>query len=70
MDKKYSSYPIKNIDNISGPNRNKNYVTVDGKYITGKCPSASIDLAIKTIEVLFNKELATSVYNAVYGIEE
>lgn len=70
MDKKYSSYPIENIDNISGPNRNKNYVTVDGKYITGKCPSASIDLAIKTIEILFNKELATSVYNVVYGIEK
>ena len=56
-------------DKKSGKNRNKNYITVDKKYITGKCPSASIDLGIKVIETIFSKELSQKVYNAIFGIE-
>ncbi len=67
--KNYSSFPIENINEVAGINRNKNYVTVDGKYITGKCPSASIDLGLKVIEVLFGSELAQSVHKGIYGIE-
>ena len=67
VNKKYSSYPINNI--ICDNNRNKTYVSVDNKYITGKCPSAAIDLGIKVIEVVFGKELSLKVYNEVYGIE-
>lgn len=69
IDKKYSSYPIANISNISGKNRTKEYICVDGKYITGKCPSASINLGIKVIETIFGAELAQKVYNEVFGIE-
>ena len=69
IDKNYSSYPIENIKNVSGKNRNQNYVSVDGKYITGKCPSAAVDLGIKVIEVLYGKELSQKAYNVLYGIE-
>ena len=69
LEKQYSSYPIENIDKKSGKNRNKNYITVDKKYITGKCPSASIDLGIKVIETIFSKELSQKVYKAIFGIE-
>lgn len=68
-DKKYSSYPIKNIKNNSGENRNSEFVSVDGKYITGKCPSASVDLAIQVVKTLWGAELAKNVYNIVYGVE-
>ena len=70
IDKNYSSYPIKNISLVSGKNRNKNYVSVDGKYITGKCPSASIDLGLKVIEILYGKELAQKTHDELYGIEK
>lgn len=69
VDRNYSSYPIENIQNISGKNRDKEYVTIDGKYITGKCPSASIDLAIKVAEIVFNKDTSNNIYKEVYGIE-
>ncbi|MGL4252309.1 MAG: DJ-1/PfpI family protein, partial [Metamycoplasmataceae bacterium] len=42
-DKKYVSYPIDKIDSKSSSLRQKNdQVMVDGKYITGRGPSASI----------------------------
>lgn len=69
IDKRYSSYPIENIKNKCGINRTVEYVSVDGKYISGKCPSSAIELAIKVIEQLYDKDLALNVYNAVYGIE-
>ena len=68
-DKNYSSYPLSNIKEVSGKNRNKEYVTVDNKYITGKCPSAAIDLGIKVIEILYGKDIANKAYNGLYGIE-
>lgn len=69
-DKEYASYPIENISQVSSQKRSKNYIIADGKYITGKCPSTSIDLGIKVIEILYGKELATQAYNQLYGIEE
>lgn len=67
--KVYSSYPIPNIKKISSPKRTSNYVSVDGKYISGKCPSASIDLALKVLEIVFSKEISEKVYCEVYAIE-
>lgn len=68
--KSYSSFPIENINNISGQKRTKEYVNVDGKYITGKCPSAAIDLGIKVIEVLYGKDLANKAHYGLYGLEK
>ncbi len=68
--KSYSSFPIENISKISGNKRSKEYITVDGKYITGKCPSAAIDLGIKVIEILYGKDLARKAHYGLYGLEE
>lgn len=68
--KEYASYPIENIHEIASNKRSKKYIIVDGKYITGKCPSAAIDLGIKAIEVLFGKDLALQAYQSLYGIEQ
>lgn len=70
VDKKYSSFPIENIKNFSGKNRNKDFITVDEKYITGKCPSSAIDLGLKVIEVLYGKDLSNNIYKGLYGIEQ
>lgn len=67
--KSYSSFPIENISNISSQKRTKEYINVDGKYITGKCPSAAIDLGIKVIEILYGKELANKAHYGLYGLE-
>ena len=69
-DKSYSSFPIENINNIGSQKRTKEYINVDGKYITGKCPSAAIDLGIKVIEILYGKELANKAYYGLYGLEK
>ena len=66
--KKFS--PIENINNIGSQKRTKEYINVDGKYITGKCPSAAIDLGIKVIEILYGKELANKAYYGLYGLEK
>lgn len=70
INKEYASYPIENILEVASNKRSKNYIVVDGKYITGKCPSASIDLGIKAIELLFGKDLAIQAYQQLYGIEQ
>ena len=69
-EKSYSSFPIENINNIGSQKRTKEYINVDGKYITGKCPSAAIDLGIKVIEILYGKELANKAYYGLYGLEK
>ncbi|MGL5732584.1 MAG: DJ-1/PfpI family protein [Metamycoplasmataceae bacterium] len=56
-DKKYVSYPIDGIDSKSSSLRQKNdQVMVDGKYITGRGPGASIELGLKALEIMLSKE--------------
>ncbi|MGL5205818.1 MAG: DJ-1/PfpI family protein [Metamycoplasmataceae bacterium] len=61
-DKKYVSYPIDGIDSRASSLRQKNdSVIVDGKYITGRGPAASIELGLKTLEVMISKEKSDKV---------
>ncbi|AZZ65441.1 DJ-1/PfpI family protein [Metamycoplasma phocicerebrale] len=49
----YSSYPISS-NFKHGLKRNKKNVTIDGKIVTGKCPSASLEFALEILKLLFN----------------
>ncbi len=61
-DKKYSSYPIEGIELKACSNReNQAPITVDGKYITGRGPSSSLELGLKVIEILISKNKSDEV---------
>lgn len=68
LDKKYTSYPIENIEKNATKLRQKDKnVVVDGKYISGRCPSASIELGLKVIEIIYGKELSDDVWLKLNG---
>lgn len=57
LDKKYTSYPIHNIDNVSTNLRiGSEEIVIDGNYITGRAPTSSLLLAKATIDVIFSDE--------------
>lgn len=61
-DKKYVSYPIGGIEKSSSDKRDQKAVTmVDGKYITGRGPSSSIELGLKVIEIMISKDESEKV---------
>ncbi len=61
-DQKYTSYPILGIENSACKNRSANAITmVDGKFITGRGPSASIELGLKVIKIMISKEKSKKV---------
>ena len=67
-DKKYASYPIEGIENSSSAKRDKTAITiVDGKYITGRGPSSSLELGLKVIEVLISKEKSNYVRSQLFA---
>ncbi|MGL5617913.1 MAG: DJ-1/PfpI family protein [Metamycoplasmataceae bacterium] len=66
--KKYASYPIDEIDSKSSPLRQKNdHVMVDGKYITGRGPGASIELGLKALEIMLSKEKSRKVREMLFA---
>lgn len=69
LDKKYSSYPIKNYLQTSTKLRQSSPTTVDGKYITANGPATSIDLAILVVSTLFGKEEANNLRKKLLPIE-
>ena len=67
-DKKYTSYPIQGVENSSSTKRDKTAVTIiDGKYITGRGPSASLELGLRVIEVLISKEKSDHVRSLLFA---
>lgn len=68
LNKKYVSYPIENIDKVATSLRQTNVKTwVDGKYITGDSPMASIELALLVIKTIFGQQLAQQTFKKING---
>lgn len=68
LDKKYVSYPIENIDKVSTNLRQKDKkVFVDGKYITGDSPYATIDFALEVIEQIYGQEIKKETFKKING---
>lgn len=67
-DKKYVSYPIKDIEKFACANRVANeIVMVDGKYITGRGPASSLELGLKVIEILISKKKSDEVRSGLFA---
>ncbi|MDK2819667.1 MAG: DJ-1/PfpI family protein [Mycoplasmataceae bacterium] len=67
-DKKYVSYPIQGIEKSACPNRvSDQVVMVDGKYITGRGPSSSLELGLKVIEILISKKKSDEVRSGLFA---
>jgi 4-methyl-5(b-hydroxyethyl)-thiazole monophosphate biosynthesis len=67
-EKKYSSYPIKGIETSACAQReNNSMITVDGKYITGRGPSSSLELGLKVIEILISKSKSEEVRAGLFA---
>ena len=68
LDKKYVSYPIKNIEKVATSLRQTSAKTwVDGKYISGDSPMASIEMALLVIKTIFNDQLAQQTFRKING---
>ena len=68
LNKKYVSYPIENIEKVATSLRQTNVKTwVDGKYITGDSPMASIELALLVIKTIFGQQLAQQTFKKING---
>ncbi|MGL4343013.1 MAG: DJ-1/PfpI family protein [Metamycoplasmataceae bacterium] len=69
VDKKYISYPITNDKSYFSPKRltDDSLVCVDEKYISGRGPWASLELGLKTIEILISKEMSEITRNRLFG---
>lgn len=69
--KKYVSYPPSDLDEINSPLRIKDnsLVFVDGNYISGKSPGASIALGLKVIEVFYGLDESEKIKSALMGNE-
>ena len=66
--KKYSSYPIQGIEQRACSNRESQAeITVDGKYITGRGPSSSLELGLKVIEILISKNKSNEVRAGLFA---
>lgn len=73
VEKEFISYPPANRWAKISPKRikdQKTLVHVDGKYISGRSPLASFELALKVIELLVSKKEAQIVKDALFGIED
>lgn len=68
LDKQYVSYPIPTIATCATAHRQTGVKTwVDGKYITGDSPAASIELALVVTKVLFGAAAAAHTRAKVSG---
>lgn len=66
----YSSYPIHNIEENSGKERNKAFASAQDKIITGKSPAASATFALLIIKLLFGETKYEAIKKDIYGLHE